>query len=136
MSTWQGRDLVVKEMTLDELKDVMSKEDVRRLEIKLQQGEILKSIITKSEHFYSFEFLIKTKYGRMLIAGYYGPYGITYICDATRLGEIIKRSYNANSWKSLATKCFCCAPNSFQDVSASIGPKGPPPPPFGGGSYK
>ncbi|BFH11780.1 hypothetical protein WJ0W_000012 [Paenibacillus melissococcoides] len=70
-------------MTLDELKDVMKNEDVRRLEIKLNQGEIVKSIITKSEHFYSFEFLVETKYGRMIIAGYYGPYGLTYMCDAS-----------------------------------------------------
>ncbi|MFW5438903.1 hypothetical protein [Paenibacillus apiarius] len=50
-------------MTLDELKDVMTKEDVRRLEIKLQ-GEILKSNIEKLGAFYSFEILIETKYGR------------------------------------------------------------------------
>ncbi|WP_259391808.1 hypothetical protein [Paenibacillus thiaminolyticus] len=41
-------------MTLEELKATMKAEDVRRLEIKLQQGEILNSIITKSEHFLFF----------------------------------------------------------------------------------
>ncbi|BFH66274.1 hypothetical protein J27TS7_11200 [Paenibacillus dendritiformis] len=82
MSTWQGRDLVVKEMTLDELKDVMSKEDVRSLEMRLHQSEILKSNIKKIEDFYSFEFFAETKHARKLIAGHYiNKSGIYYTCD-------------------------------------------------------
>lgn len=69
-------------MTIEELKDVMKNEDVRSLEIRLQQGKILKSNIGKIDEFYSFEFLVETKYARRLIAGSYREKGgIHYICD-------------------------------------------------------
>ncbi|NOJ74105.1 hypothetical protein [Paenibacillus alvei] len=74
-------------MTFEELKSVMHPDDIHELELKLRQGEIAKSAISQWKHFYSFEFLLNTKYGRMLIAGYYTQHGLNYTC-ATRVGQL------------------------------------------------